>query len=332
MLLKKSVFFSVVLLLISIFSVYPSSEKPPSPGDRPSPSHFPTEDERVRLVKSLLSSFEKLSTQDLIKNIVELTDRHSVVQVTKLMVDIISASEKDVLEQAICLEKLKIVINQTDPDQMKQQKLKRIKEIIYRPKPLSIKPDWISEEDLEPTHDLSAVFPTDDERLKIVKEILHVHNKSPSESLVRKIVEQTSGLDESSCRSCVTAIVEISKSSAFNQERYLERPTPDERRGAVEEVLLLAEKSAPESLIEDIVELTDHYNIHTLRKLVRSMAKKSKTNSLDRNSCIEKLRKVIDLLDEGKVRKFKFARIEAMTSRKSLPNIDEQQKVINNFI
>ncbi len=70
----------------------------------------------------------------------------------------------------------------------------------------------------------------------------------------------------------------------------------DERDELVKAFLSNFKKSAPESLIENIVELTNHYDIHTVKKLMRSMAKKSKTDSLDRSSCIEKLKKAIDLL------------------------------------
>lgn len=327
MLLKKSVFFSLILLLVPI-SVYPSSENQSAPSrDSPSPSFFPTESERDELVKTFLSSYKKSAPKNLIKNIVELTNRYTTAQVAEILIDIMSTSKESTLEQPICIDKLEEAINRIDTDQIKQQKLAQLKEMACELfKPIPFDPDWLKR-DVKP-YEADPVFPTADERLKIVKEVLLEHKKFASESLMQKVVEQTSGCDESCCRNWVTSIVEISKSSAFKQERYLERPTSDERRGAVEEVLLLAEKSAPESLIEDIVELTDHYNIHTLRKLVRSMVKKSKTDSLDRNSCIEKLRKAINLFDEDEVKKIKFTQIKAIISRESLSKVDDEQEGI----
>jgi len=325
MLLKKSVFFSIILLLISISSAYPSSENPPPPKNKAS-SLILTENERVRLVKSLLSNFEKLATQDLIKDIVELTNGYTTAQVAEILVDIMGTSEEDILERYVCLEKLKKAINQIDTDQMKQQKLKRLKEIVYKPsKPLPFNFNYSLKGDID-LYDADAVFPTADERLRIVKEVLLEHKKSASKFLMRRIVEQTSGFEMSYFRDLVTDMVKESKSSSLDQEMYLQCPTPDERREVVEKVLLLTEKSAPEDLIKDIVELTEYYDVHTVKKLVRSMAKKSKTDSLDRNSCIAKLRKAIDLLDEDEVKKFKIAQIEAMTARESSPKIDDEQK------
>ncbi len=324
MLLKKSVFFSLILLLVPI-SVYPSSENSPSSKDRLS-SLIPTKNGRDELVKALLSNFKKSAPEDLIKDIVELTNGYTITQVTGLVVNIISTSKENDLEQPICIDKLEEAINRIDTNQMKQQKLARLKEMaceLFEPIPFN--PDWFKE-DVEP-YEADPVFPTADERLKIIKEILRKHKKSASKFLIQKMLEHTEGHEMSFIREVVTTMVKSPKISSLDQERqYLECPTADERRGAVEEVLLLAEKSAPESLIEDIVELTEHYDIHTLRKLVRSMVKKSKTDSLDRNSCIEKLRKAIDLFDEDEVKKSKFAQIEAIISRESLPKTGNEQE------
>ena len=316
MLLKKFVFFSLILLLVPI-SVYPSSENSPSSKDRPS-SLIPTKNGRDELVRTFLSNYEKSATQDLIDNIVELTDGYTITQVTGLVVDIIGSSKGNSLEQLVCLKKLKKAINRIDTDQMKQRKLARLKKIIHKSLfgPLSFNSDSLKE-DVEP-YDADAVFLTADERLKIIKEILLTHKKSASEFLIQKMVEETSGFEMSLCRNWVTNRVKASKSSSLDQDRYLRYPTPDERCGMVKEVLLLAKKSASESLIEDIVELTKYYDMYTITKLVSSMAKKSKTDSLDRNSCIEKLKKAIDSIDEEEVKKAKFAQIEAMATRESL--------------
>ena len=288
---------------------------------------FPTNDERDELVKVFLSSYKKSAPKNLIKDIVELTKGYTTAQIAEILIDIMSISKENDLEQSICIDKLEEAINRIDTDQIKQQKLAQLKEMACELfKPIPFNPDWLKR-DVKP-YEADPVFPTADERLKIVKEVLLEHKEFASESLMQKVVEQTSGCDESCCRSWVTSIVEISKSSAFKQERYLERPTPDERRGAVEEVLLLAKKSAPESLIQDIVELTEYYDIYTITKLVNSMTKKSKTDSLDRGSCIATLRKAFDSIDKDEVKKFKLAQIEAMPARESLSKIVEQKATI----
>ncbi len=306
---------------------YSNSE---NPKDRPVSFRVPTKSERNELVRTFLSSYEKSAAQDLIENIVEVTDGYTISQLTDILIDIMNTSEKDELEQLICIRKLEEAVNRIDTDQMKQLKLARLEKIIHKstkPLPfsfdwtlkgdaksygfdtvfpraderlkiteLSFNSDWLKK-DLEPTHDLSTVFPTDDERLKIVKKILLEHKEFASEFFMQKVVEQTSGFDESYCKNWVTDIVEILESSDFKQDSYLECSTPNERREVVEEILLLTDKSVPEDLIENIIELTKYCDISTVRKLMSSMVRESKTRFLDRNSCIEKLKKAINSLD-----------------------------------
>ncbi len=92
MLLKKSILFSFILLFFSI-SIYPSSENPPIPPikDGP-PSLIPTVNERDELVKTFLLNYKKSASQHLLENIVELTDGYTIIQITGLVVDIISVS------------------------------------------------------------------------------------------------------------------------------------------------------------------------------------------------------------------------------------------------
>ncbi len=277
-------------------SIYSSSENQQDSSEDESPfSQVPTENERDKLMKTFLSSYKKSAPKNLIKNIVELTNGYTTAQVAEILIDIMSTSKENDLEKPICIDKLEEAINRIDTNQMKQQKLAQLKEMAYEFEPIPFNPDWLKR-DVKP-YEADPIFPTADERLKIVKEILRKHKKSASKFLIQKMVEHTEGHEMSLVRDIVTTIVKEPEISSLDQERrYLECPTADERRGAVEEILLLAEKSAPESLIEDIVELTEHYDIRTVKKLVISMVKKSKTDSLDRNSCIEKLRKAIDLL------------------------------------
>ncbi len=325
MLLKKSIFFLLILLLDSI-SVHssPENQQVSRNTERGRPL---TEGERDKILKVFLSSYEKPATQDLIKDIVELTDGYTITQVTELLIDIISTSKGNIFEQSNCLEKLEKAINRIDKDQIRQLKLNRLKEIVYKPFkrfPFNFKSSLKKDIDL---YDADAVFPTADKRFKIVKEVLLEHKKSASKFLMHSIVEQTSGFEMSYFRDLITHMVKESKSSSLDQEKYLQCPTKDERHEVVKEVLLLTEKSAPESLVQDIAELTELYDIYTVKNLACSLVEKSKTNSLDRNSCIAILKKVIDSIDKDEVKKFKLAQIEAMTARESLSKLAEQKTI-----
>jgi len=195
--------------------------------------------------------------------------------------------------------------------------------------PLPFDPDWSRGgpgKGFKEPHDLSFDCPMANERLKVIRDILYKNKKFFSESLIKEMVELTEGYEMSDIRDSVTIMVKELKTSSLDQDRYLECSTTDERRKVVEGVLLLTEKYAPECLIQDIVELTEYYDVRTVKKLVNSMAKKLKTNFLDQNSCIEKLRKAIDLFDEEEVKKIKFAQIEAIILRESLSKTGDEQE------
>jgi len=311
MLLKKFIFFSFLLLLVSI-SVYSSSENQQDPSKN---SHvfswFSTEDERDELMRTFLSDHEKFATEDLINDIVKLTDGYAMLQFVDFLNDIMSASKTNVLQRTICLKRLK----------------DGAVEIHKPPESLPYDFGWPPKGDIVP-YDADAVFPTADERLRIMKEILLENETSASEFLINGIVKRTSGFEMFDYRDWVTAMVKASETGSLDQDRYLKCPMADERRGVVEEILLLVKKSASESLIQEIVELTEYYDVHTVKKLVISMAKKSKTDSLDRNSCIGKLKKAINSIDLEHIKKFKLAQIEAITARKSLPKEGDEQETI----
>ncbi len=329
--LAKSILFTG--LLVGSFSVfvnaknsdtnfdYSGSENQQNgPNDEAFFPRVTTEDERDEFLRIFLFDYKKFATQNLIKDIVELTNKYTFDQLERIFTDIIIASKGNSLERPICLKILKEAINRIDTDQMRQQKLKRLKVLSLRPR--------IPEEDLAPMPlpNFLLDFPTADERLRIIKEILLEHNKSASEPLIQEVVEHTEYLEMSVFRNGVITMVKEFNLSSLEQERYLERPTSDERLEAVKEILLLAEKSAPESLIQDIAKLTECYDIRTVRKLVKSMVKESKTDSLDRNSCIAILRKAINLLDEDEIKEFKLAQIKTITTKESLTKTGEEQK------
>ncbi len=143
--------------------------------DDPFFSQVLTKDKRDELVKVLLSDFKKFAPEDLIKDIVELTDGHTFGQNIDIFINIINSSKGNNLERPVCLKILEEAINKIDTGQIKQQKLKRLKT-------MSLKPNWITEEDLKLTNSPNLYFPTANERFKIVKEVLREHKKSASES------------------------------------------------------------------------------------------------------------------------------------------------------
>ncbi len=282
----------------------------------------PTSDERHEAVKEVLLLAEKSAPESLTQDIAELTKHYDIPTVRKLVRSMVRESKTDPLDQEICLKILKKAIIRIDTGQMEQQNLKQLN-------PLSFKSNWISKKDVERwplLENLNFDFPTVDERLKIIKEIVLEHNKSASEFFIQELVELTEDFEMSAFIDAVTAMLKAFKISSPGQDRCLERPTSAERREMVKGILLLTKKYAPESLIENIVELTEYYDIRTVKKLVSSMAEESKTNSLDQNNCIATLRKAIDLFAKDEVKEFKLAQIELIISRESLTKIGEEQK------
>ncbi len=289
-------------------------------------SRIPTESERDEIVKASLSSFEISATQDLIEGIVELTDGYSISQIVELTVDMINTStEKNELNPFMCARKLEEAINILDFGYTKEQKINRLKKIthkllfppipfdpdLFRPKPEKEFLDEYTKKGFnEEEEDISFEFPTPDERLNVIKEILHKHNKSASEFFIQKMVEYTSGFETSVLKGAITAMIEESQTGYLDQDRYLKYPTENERRNLIKEILLLTQKFASDGLLEEIVALTNHFDIPTITKLVESVAKKSKTDSLDQNNCRATLRKAIDLLDKEEIKEYKLAQIK----------------------
>jgi SpoVK/Ycf46/Vps4 family AAA+-type ATPase len=189
----------------------------------------------------------------------------------------------------------------------KQKELEQVEEIADEFRFIS---DWISEEDLVPS---SEVFPSlsAEERYNIIKEILYKHKKTASDQIIQSIVKKTTNFNECNLKNLVIKIAKTSKLKSITENRYFESPTPKERFATIKEALSLADIPVPENLIIDIVELTDQYSLHTVKKLVRTMIKKSKRGSLDPGSCITTLRKAIDLLDdEEEAKNLKLTQIE----------------------
>ncbi len=278
-----------------------------------------TESERDDFVRRFLFDYKKSASEYLIENIVELTDGYTNIQITGLMVDMLSASkeEEDMLERLICLKILKKAINKFDKGQIKRQKLIQVAGLIFMSEPL-VDFEWSLKGDPVKVIGFETVFPTAEERLEIVKEPLLANKKSVSEHEMQMIVEETSGYDIDCCKKWVATRIKETKSGSLDQDRLLDCPMSHGRREVVEEILLIAKKSAPESLIQDIVELTNCYDMHTITKLVNRMAKKSKTDSLDRDNCIAILKKATDSISEDRFKKFKLAQIEAVIAGENL--------------
>ncbi len=197
-----------------------------------------------------------------------------------------------------------------------------MKEIVYKPFkrfPFNFNPSL--KKDIG-SLDTNAVFSTAGERHKIVREILCEHKKPASEFLIHVIVEESSDFEISYFRNLITDIVKAYKSRLLDRDRYLKCPTKDERYEIVKEILLLTKKSAPESLMQDIAELTELYDIYTVKKVVKSMVKESKTEFFERDRCIAILKKAIDLFDKDEIKQFKFAQNSDFASIEDLSLFD----------
>lgn len=289
-------------------------------------SHFsriPTESERHYLIRKCLFAYKTYADEYLIENIVELTNGYTNTQIMEFLIDMLSLVEKgkedeeSKLEYAVCLEKLKETINRIDKGKTRREKLIRIAELIFVSAPL-IGAEWTLKGDFVEPHGFETTFPTEEERFAMVKEALLEYKKSASEVIIQEIVERTAGFDIDRCRNFVISSVKDTKSSSLDQDRLSNDPLFHERYEVIEEILLITKKSAPESLIRNIAELTSCYDMHTITKLVKKMVKESKTVSLDRNNCIAILKKAADLIkgtdliEKDSFRKFQLDLIDAV--------------------
>ncbi len=224
-------------------------------------SRRPIAIERLIKVEEVLSLAGISAPKSLIADIVELTDGYTRDQFMEVLIAITSSTKESALDQFLCLEKLEEAVHKFDFDQRKEQKIIQLTRMVYKSlhKPILFDP---------------VAFQRD--------------------------LEYFDSLPESERRDFEKGIIEFQKAidDAVSEKVYFARPTFEERLAEVEDVLSLAGMSAPESLIADIAELTVQYSLDTVTKIVKKMIKKSKTNSLDPNNCIEILREAIDLLDD----------------------------------
>ncbi len=298
MVFRKSTFTTIILLIL-ISTPFISCSSLDS-------FKNPTKDERKRVINSIVSHFDKIICQNFVKNIVELTDQYSVGQITELMVAIINGTEEKGLSKSNCLENLREIVSEIGTVQMQQQKLDQLEEIVYKTKH---ELEWLTDEDFVLSPPLSA-----EERCKIIKEVLYAYHKTASDQIVQLIAEENAYRSEFSLRNWVAKLIKESELELIVEDMYFERPTAKERFVAIEEILSLVGGVAPKDLIIDIVALTDQYSLDTIKELVKRMIKKSKTNSLDPNNCIEVLKEAIDFWDvEELTQKIKLAQIEELT-------------------
>ncbi|MGB8367604.1 MAG: ATP-binding protein [Candidatus Babeliales bacterium] len=290
-----------------------------------------TDGERNELVELFLSSYENPPTQELMKNIVDLTDGYTIPQLTGFFIDIASSSKDNIFERSNCIEKLAKTINKIDTDRIKQLKLMQLKKMVYKPfKPFFLNFHSLQKENVDLSDDVHSIFPTAEERLNIIKNTLLEHKKIASEFLTHKIVAETSGFELSNFENLINDIVKTSESHSLDIERYIKYPTKDERYETVKDILSLTKKSADEPLVWDIAELTELYDMPTIKKIVVAMIEQSKADSLDRASCIEQLEKAIDLFDKNEeIKKFKLTQLEAIISKEPLPVVKDEQKIIS---
>ncbi len=327
MLVKKSIFFPFILLLASI-SVYSSWESKSASQDQHGSSWVPTESEREGLVNEFLSRYKKSATQDLIDGIVELTYGYTTLQVTNLLIDIMEASKRSDVQLSICVNKLGEAIEKNDTGQIKKQKKLHLSAMYYNAKPPAVEYDWSlkasskKDDGADDYFRASLLFTEEqrkqieEERINKVKEILQQYNVSASQEFIEIMATGNAHFDDTTFQDSVTAVIKASKTGSLDQDRYLQRPIDDERREVIKEILLLTNMTAPDDLIEDIMELTDYYDMYTVRSLVNDIIKKSKAKSLDRNVCIEVLREAIDLfITSERVKEFKLKQLEAMIAR-----------------
>lgn len=287
MIFKKSFFVEVILLVLisTPFISYASSENSQPSGNESSLNESSlTETERNELIKSFLAASQKSATQDFIDNVVALTDGYTRRQFKEVLIAIINTTEENNLDEFLCLEKLEEAAHKFDSGHIKEQKIAQLERIaqklLYKPIPF----DPVAFKRDYEFFEANNLLP-ESERFDITKEVMKLQ-KNINDSL--------------------------------NETRYSKSPTAEERFKAVKEVLFLTEVSSPESLITDIVELTDQYPLDRVKKIVKKMIRKSKTSSLDQSSCIEILRKAIDYFeDEEETKKLKFAQIKAMVKKLS---------------
>ncbi len=289
MIFKKFAFVTIVLfvLISTPFISYASSENSQPSGNESSLNKSSlTETERNELIRSFLAASQKSATQDFIDNVVALTDGYTRSQFLEVLIAITNITEENNLDEFLCLDKLEEAINKFDFGHIKDQKIAHLEKIINKfYKPIPFDPEAFKRSRGFFDADVNDFLP-EDKRFNIEKEKIDRFQKAIND--------------------------------AVNETRYSKSPTAEERFKAVKEVLFLAEVSSPESLITDIVELTDQYPLDRVKKIVKKMIRKSKTSSLDQNSCIEILRKAIDYFeDEEETKKLKFAQIKAMAKKLS---------------
>ncbi|MGB8366839.1 MAG: hypothetical protein WCD44_00620, partial [Candidatus Babeliales bacterium] len=245
------------------------------------------ENGRNKLIKAFLVASQKSATQELIDNIIELTDGYTLDQFMEVLIVITNTTKKNKLNRYACLIKLVGVINKFEIGQTKEERISRLGRMVYRlekPKPMPFDPDAFKR-DLE-FFDANDFLP-ENERFDIVKERIEKFQKAINDKVAENI--------------------------------YFERPIFEDRFIAVKEILSLARISAPESLIADIAGLTDEYSLDTITKVVKKMIKKSKTNSLDPINCIEILRESIDLWNgEEEIKEFKLEQLEEISLKYGL--------------
>jgi len=245
------------------------------------------ENGRKELIKSFFMASQKFATQELINNVIELTDGYTRSQFMEVLIAIINTTEKDDLDGFLCLDKLEEAINKFDFGQIKEQKIAHLERIIdkcYKPMPFD--PEAFKRSCGFFGADVND-FLSEDKRFNIEKEKIDRFQKAINDAVA--------------------------------EDMYFERPLAEERLAAVKEVLSLAGMSAPENLIMDVVELTNEYSLNTIKKLVKRMIKKSKTNSLDPVNCIEILRESIDLWNgEEEIKEFKLEQLEEIALKYDL--------------
>jgi len=188
-------------------SIYPNSEGQLSNVEE---SPLLLKEGRDRFLKSFLAGFEISAPQNLIKNIVALTDGYTINQFTEILIDIICSLREDILDQSICSEVLKKAINKFDPDQIKQKKLACLDEIIYQSEQ-SPKFRWILKEDLDSTDDDDIKIILDENgRDELIKSLFSNFEISDPTRLIEDIVELTDGYSVDQIVGIITDLIRLS--------------------------------------------------------------------------------------------------------------------------
>ncbi len=149
-----------------------------------------------------------------------------------------------------------------------------------------------------------------DQRNNLIEGQLFEYKQVASEKLRQDIVKATEGYHHIKiCNLLLCLKEEVSETISF-EEICKKIPTIDKRAKMIRKILSDYRKSAPEFLVQGIIELTGNYNILQINLLLSDMAGELASGPLNQKNCLNILQKAINELDDEQNKKEKLAQIE----------------------